>query len=192
MSIVLAIVAIIVTGLYFGGVISKKGGTVGEEQIAVPVTVGNSAYGPPPALTGTSVTTLGKFGINPWGVNAAFAAPTAFWIWNSQTAATDAPANVPVTFKTQFWNSGSTPINATLHIVVDNDATVNLNGSDIGKASGGWGNANYPKMPVTLQPGNNLFTIVATNGGGPAGLLAAVIDPSGKVLLQTDHTWVTA
>lgn len=111
---------------------------------------------------------------------------------NLKTAVADAPVNIPIKFSKQFNNTSGAAIDATLHVIVDDNATVNLNGVKVGDASGGWGDNNYPKLPVTLKTGNNIFDIVATNGGGPAALLVALVKKSdNSIIFRSDATWVT-
>jgi hypothetical protein len=84
---------------------------------------------------------------------------------------------------------GASVRSATLHAIVDNESVVYLNGSEVGTANGGWSNPNYPKINLALTPGTtNTLTINATNAGGPAGLIAAVI-AGGRTLVRTDMTW---
>ncbi|KAF6252726.1 hypothetical protein COO60DRAFT_1463575 [Scenedesmus sp. NREL 46B-D3] len=153
----------------------------------------------PPPLTGTSANELGKYGMAPWGSAAAFVAPDAQWIWNSSTAATSAPVGTGVKFSSQYFHDADAPIAATLHVVLDDRGAVKVNGQLLNGsqghqvAMGGWETKDYSKMPVTLQPGNNTVDIFASNLGGPAGALAALVDAaSGSILLHTNGTWVTS
>jgi hypothetical protein len=158
---------------------------------AAKVATGNT----PPSIQGKSAIQLGAFGFagDPWGTASNFVAPDAQWIWNASTAATSAEANVPITFSNQWWNQTSNNVDAILHVIVDDTATVSLNGTKLRDVEGGgWNTTSYPQIPVTLTPGNNRIDIVATNSGGPAALLVALVRSSDKaVLLKSDSTWVT-
>jgi len=148
-------------------------------------------FSTPSPLTGTPVKQLGSFSMNPWGSASNFIDKQAQWIWNIDTAATDAPLT-PIKFSTQFMNSSLSELPATLHVIVDNSATVTLNGTKIGDvAGGGWATQDYSKIKMNLKSGNNIIDIVAANAGGPAGLIASLVKDSDKsVLMRTDSSWV--
>jgi hypothetical protein len=167
---------------YIGGTDTSKNTSTEEEK---------STNKPPPPLVGTKALQLGQYNMSPWGGAAKFVDPNAQWIWNLQTAATDA-STVPITFSNQYYNNTATPIDTILHIIVDDVATVTLNGTKIGDVRGGWDTLEYPKLPITLQPGNNRIDILATNTGGPAGLLVALVKKSDNtILLRSDASWVS-
>ncbi|RKO90607.1 hypothetical protein BDK51DRAFT_50107 [Blyttiomyces helicus] len=144
----------------------------------------------PVQLSGTNSFKLGTFGVRPWGSTSNFADPTASWIWNTPTAASSAPAG-SVTFANQYYNSSNSIIPAVLHILADNNATISVNGISVGTATAGWATTSYTKLPVNLTAGNNLFSIVVTNAGGPAGLCASLMSSNNSVLLHTDSTWIS-
>ena len=128
----------------------------------------------------------------PWGSASKFVDSSAQWIWNLQTAATTAPANVPIKFSNQWNNTTGVAVPAVLHVIVDDTATVDLNGTKVKDIAGGWGGTDYPKLPISLVPGNNIIDIIATNGGGPAALIVSLVRTSdSSVLLRSDSSWVT-
>ncbi len=134
---------------------------------------------------------LGAFGIGPWGRGANFVDPLARWIWTRSDAASWAPAGGCVAFSCSFAVQESEKT-ATLHAIVDDTSTVYLNGASVGRADGGWGNPNYPKIAnLALVPGRtNTLTIAAINNGGPAGIVASLVaTQGGRVLTRTDGTW---
>jgi hypothetical protein len=141
---------------------------------------------------------LGNNSMAPWGVNATFNGyfPDARWIWGSANANEKAPgAGVTYAFGTTF--TVATAGTATVHIIVDNTATLILNGTTISSnIGGGWGAIpDYPKVKVSLMAGTNNLVINATNLSvageeNPAGLLAGVIhDETGAILTQTNSSW---
>ena len=166
--------------------------TVAENAVATPVATGGTASTPPPALTGTSAIELGQYPQQPWGSASAFIDPTAVWMWNTSDAEKTAPATA-VKFENQYYNSTSTAIPAVMHVIADDSATVSINGTQVGTAAGGWAAPSYPQIAVSLQPGNSIINIVATNAGGPAGLLVSLVKTSDKsVLLHSDKSWITS
>ncbi|AYV80019.1 MAG: hypothetical protein Gaeavirus5_16 [Gaeavirus sp.] len=133
--------------------------------------------------------------MNPWGAQT-FADKTAQWIWNIPTAASNAPTNTtPIRFQTIINITGSANVPATVHVLSDNAPSggnmVYLNTVQVGTImDGGWVNANYTKIPVTLAPGYNLLEFDVENLGGPAGLLVSVLGANGNVIANTGSgTW---
>jgi hypothetical protein len=121
-----------------------------------------------------------------WG-NNAFQDKTAKWIWNTPGAASNASVGPYILFKRVYNNTANKEVKATVHIVVDNYGKLFLNNEYLKDVGGGWGEANYPKVSVTLKPGQNLFGFNCINAGGPAGLIYSVIeDGTNKVLLNSD------
>lgn len=137
--------------------------------------------------TNKSVFVLGPYNMNPW--NAwNFEDRQAQWIWNDPNAASDT-GNDCINFITTFY--ANTDINATVSIIVDNWATLFINGKQLGGAGGGWGGGDYTKMIVKLQAGQNIISVKAQNGGGPAGLLlSARNNENNTVLFRSDQSWV--
>jgi hypothetical protein len=77
-----------------------------------------------------------------------------------------------------------------VHILVDDRATVILNGVPVGTAIDGWTTPTYPQIPINLLNGPNLLQIAAINlAPGGAALMASVIRSDGVVLAHTDGTW---
>jgi len=92
-----------------------------------------------------------------------------------------------------------TETKATLHLIVDNFATVELNGVTIQCPSssegwcknslfndGYWSKTNYPKIPMTLRPGTNDLRVIGRNMEGPGGFIASLIAEDGTVLTNTN------
>lgn len=157
--------------------------------IGVIYAMSSGKEGPVP-LNGTKASELGDFPMAPWGGAANFSDTSAKWIWNTSNAAAGAPAGV-VKFSNQYYNASGSPVSTTLHMIVDDGATISINGSQVADVpGGGWANANYPKRPVTFVAGNNLIEISATNGGGPAGTIFSFKkDSDNTVLIKSDSTW---
>ena len=129
---------------------------------------------------------LGVPGMSPWN-NSGFADGSAKWIWNSQGAASWAPANQRISFQQMLNNIQEYNVNVTLHMIVDDVATIYLNDVKKGDVSGvWWAGANYPKIALSLNPGQNVLKIIALNGGGPAGLLYAVLGANGQPIIHSD------
>ena len=191
-SVCITVIILVIVGVLFAtGTFSKSDEVLTEStETTIPVATGGHSTEPPPALTGTSAIQLGAMGIDPWGSMSKFVDPSAQWIWNLQTAAVDAP-NTPVKFSNQWYNTSSTNVPATLHILVDNKATVMLNGEKIADVEGGWSQPDYPKVNLSLIPGNNVIDVIATNTGGPAALIASLVASGETIILRTDSTWVT-
>jgi hypothetical protein len=178
----------IILGLHF---YKKNQKDPGASKLQANMEGGNVATSAtrPAALEGTSAIELGILGMSPWGPAPHFVSREAKWMWNTSTAATEA-SNLPVTFRHQYWNGETTPIEAELHVIADDNAVISINGAKIGEASGGWERSNYPMFPVSLQPGNNKIDIVTTNKGGPAALMVALVRKSDKsLLLKSDSSW---
>lgn len=130
---------------------------------------------------------LGAYGMGPWSSASRFVDPLARWLWNIPSAASDAPTGVDVTFQREIRNTSSVSTDVTLHIIVDNRATVSLNLAVIQAVSGGWWTPTYPRIGLVLEPGTNLLNIVAVNDGGPAGLLFSMVrDVDGSVVMRSD------
>jgi hypothetical protein len=125
--------------------------------------------------------------------NAAppFIDTTASYIWNTPSAKSGAAVG-SVVFATQYNSSSASPQSATLHCIVDDSCIITVTNSQatasvVGQAKYG----QYAKLPIELQPGNNVLIVGATNTGGPANLLISVLDAQGHVLFHSDDTWWT-
>lgn len=137
----------------------------------------------------------GAYGIKPWSTLGGFYDITASWIWNTPLANVNAPIG-QVTFQATFVQPEITPFNATLHVMADNIAQVFINGTliaDIPDKS--WTGATpYPMIKVLIPVGTSTFTFNVTNTynyfgppdmSNPAGLIYALVDPSGLVMLHS-------
>lgn len=133
---------------------------------------------------------LTTIGSGPWGGCGTFKDRTAKWIWDDQNAASNAEVNKEIFF-TKVINLPS-PAQAVIHVIADDAGEVYIN--DVSKGSiagGGWG-GNYTKLNVNLSSGNNTIKIMAKNYGGPAGLVASIINSDGAVIANTDQTWTVS
>ncbi|KAG5191350.1 hypothetical protein JKP88DRAFT_174697 [Tribonema minus] len=141
---------------------------------------------------GTPVVDQGGFGTVPWGSASQFEDKTAKWIWTSPNARFSAPVG-SYNFAAQLKIMSVTPVTAMLHILVDNDADIYLNGEKVGSASLGFSARDYSRIPLTLVWGVNDIVLRCTNTGvGPAGVCASLIDDVSKTpLLKTEGSrWV--
>lgn len=139
----------------------------------------------------TSVYLLGSFNMGPWSA-VNFIDNTASWIWWTQNAQYDAPANsvVPVTLVTTFNYTGSSFLNATIYCMCDNFSSVYLNSSLVGNVINGWeGGGSGIKFPILISPGMNSVYAEVLNYGGPAGFIMTILDGNNKVLFNTDSSW---
>jgi hypothetical protein len=132
----------------------------------------------------TLVNYLCKYGSGPWGSNGTFPDPTAFWMWYTSTALTDAPINTgsPITLICNYYYSGDTYIKATINCLCDNNATIYLNAQQIGSADNYSDNV---QIPITIAPGNNYISAAVINTGGPAGFILSCVDSNGTILFNS-------
>lgn len=145
----------------------------------------SSPPAPTDAGTGEPVAVLGPFDLAPFGAGA-FPVPSAKWVWSASGAHVSATAGEVISFSGTF--SATTAGTATLHVRVDNLATLYVNGA----ALGGVATPTAGRWRIPVQVGSNVITAVAINTStGPAGFIAGVVsDTDGtKVLTQTDATW---
>jgi len=182
----------IVVGLFFGGVFGSNAVTDTQKKDATDsVATGGTASNPPPSLTGADAFKLGDMGMGPWGGASKFIDSAAQWIWNLKSAVADAP-NDPIKFSNVYNNTTGSNMEATLHVIVDNEGTVFLNSTEVKKVAGGWDTETYPRVDLTLKPGYNVIDIVAKNSGGSAGLVMALTKKSdNSILLRSDSSWKT-
>lgn len=143
--------------------------------------------------SGQPVVELGVVGISPWGGCPDFVDRTAKWIWTDSAAVSSVPSNqTPVTFVKKYENNQNN-IPITINIIVDNWATIRLNGATIGTVAGGWGGYSQYLHGI-LKPGLNVLEIDTINQGGvnnPAGIVAsAFIESTPTVLFHTDSSWM--
>ena len=94
------------------------------------------------------------------------------WIWNAENSAPGGPG-VPVgtvNFYTTYTNTRTTDITATLYYSVDDSLNVYMNGNKLTSSTVPY-NVVWA-VTITLKAGTtSLFKFVATNSGGPAGLI---------------------
>jgi hypothetical protein len=142
-----------------------------------------------PAISGTPVMEGPLVGGAPWGAISDFAAPTARWIWTTANMNTSALAG-GASFYNTFFNASAGSV--TIDVSVDEAASVFINGVPIG-GTASWNTPNWKKrMTVSLAAGVHVIQINAASSGGPAGLLVAVMNSAGNVILQSDKSWVYA
>ena len=133
---------------------------------------------------------LGSRGAAPWGPVTSISGGSAQWIWSTPNAATNADG-APVLFQAEVVVAAK-PYAATLYVVVDNMATVYLDALQLGTAENGWDwTGKAARFDMQMPVGKSLITIVARNAGGPAGLLAMMVnrDTERETLATTPHSW---
>ncbi len=126
--------------------------------------------------------------------NMSFAAPIArhldgaFWIWEPGKK----NDNQTVYLRKDFDVPSPAPARTWVQLVVDNRATVYLNGQRLG-ATEDWKTPASYDVTTIVKPGHNALAVEAFNADGPAGLLLSLTgwDAGGKVLLdvKSDKTW---
>jgi len=107
------------------------------------------------------------------------------WIW-----AGTVQENQTVYLQKVFAVNGAVR-RAALHVAVDDHCEIFLNGRSVGSTTG-WQNPFVPSgLEALLQPGANVLSIAATNGTGPAGVLARLeIETDAATLVcQSDASW---
>lgn len=135
----------------------------------------------------------GPYGCLPWQSGANFYDKSASWIWNIPNAWDDAPFSIVVPFARNYNNNFSLPVNAVLHIIVDNTCEVFNNGVKLFSVDDFSYNSGYPKVKVVLAPGSNSFVFFAKNVNNtalpgkknPAGLIYSVIGEDGYCLFHS-------
>ncbi|KAJ6570106.1 hypothetical protein DFH09DRAFT_421905 [Mycena vulgaris] len=142
------------------------------------------------------------FGSGPWrsSVTVASADPDALslsgqtWIWSTSTAASIAPVGTVGFRKTVLTLSSKVAQTATVLITVDNSYALYLNGKYVGKPP----IANFPYAQqftmFGLSPASNIFTVIAENQEGPAGVIAAIriqYSNGSSDVVGTDASWLS-
>ena len=136
------------------------------------------------ALQASPVAVLGPWNTSPWNMTN-YVDQTAQWIWwNKYSGApnSDAPIDAkPIRFQVLVPITGNRDIPVMIHVIADNAPQganfVKVNGKLVGQITdGGWVTPNYTKLPTSLAPGNNLIEFDVQNTGGPAGLIASIIN----------------
>ncbi len=131
---------------------------------------------------------LCQVGQGPWGGCPGFLGPNAKWICDLPGSDRGARVGLLGYFIYEYTNSGG-PISGRFNIIVDDSSTIDVNNTVIATYGGGWGGQGGI-FPVTLATGLTRFIISVTNGGGPAGFVAAMVDGNNSVLFQTDSSWI--
>ncbi len=114
----------------------------------------------------------------------------AQWVWDE----TGATSNEPRYFRATF-SLKAKPKKATLQITADNQYEAMVNGLQVG-TDGNWNDVEQYDVGKWLVIGRNTIGVRATNGGGPAGLLARlVVTLDGKqkpLVIGTSQRWKTS
>jgi hypothetical protein len=117
--------------------------------------------------------------------------PSANWIWTNEINAGAAPVGGRAFRKTVNLPNGQLVNTAVFSIVSDDQYTLYVNGMVVGSASD---YTTAQRYVVNFPPTSTVvIAVYAANGGGPAGLMAAVelvsCDCSKNTFLVTDGTW---
>jgi hypothetical protein len=142
-----------------------------------------------------AVYSAGVYGRHPWyqAAQPAWTDGSAHWIWNTDGADRGAAPGIPIFFYATVTHAGATETAATVAYSGDDRAVLHVNGVYVGRDDD-W--MTVATQAVTLKPGLNIFEIEATNGVGPAGLVASIVSSDGTVLLNTGSlsrwTWSLA
>ena len=129
----------------------------------------------PPLPSGPNAVTSIDHVRSPW--------KNAHWVWSASIDPTD---ELPRYFRFEF-DLSSPPPTALLHITADNRCVTFINGQMLGVNENWMIPAQYD-VSKHLRPGKNLLAVEATNAGGPAGLLAALVDDQQQALFVTGPT----
>jgi alpha-L-rhamnosidase len=157
--------------------------------------------------TWPTASSLGQYGVSPWGTQVAISPPAtvtpsltdAAWIWPLESDPPDAPLGDVAFRKTFTTPPGKTTVSAIIIITADDLFTLYVNGELIGGSvdePNAWQIA--PLFRVPLDANSNLFAVRATNAGtdvNPAGLIVAVsvmYDDGTSDLFASDTTWKVA
>ena len=131
--------------------------TLTDDELRI-VSTGLSQY----LADGVSINTLINFTSYGWN--------NYRWIWNAVNSSTTAVPVGTVNFYTSYTNTRTTDISATLYYSVDDTLDVYMNGIKITSSTVPY-NVVFSNT-ITLKAGStSLFKFVATNTGGPAGLI---------------------
>lgn len=138
-----------------------------------------------------------NYAASPWGTHDSIPHDSnSKWIWDKMNSATSASHDTTITFVRSWNNTYSSSIDAVINILVDNRASIRLNGEYVAEHVG----TTHGKYPVKLKAGLNTFEVRANNTGSapnPAGLFITVsrtvTDASGvqteQLLLSTNSLW---
>jgi hypothetical protein len=75
--------------------------------------------------------------------------------------------------------------NYTFNISVDNYGLISIDGTDVLDNPSSWGGVD--SASVYVSAGSHTITVTGTNYGGPGGISAQIINPSGAELWNTLH-----
>jgi hypothetical protein len=114
--------------------------------------------------------------------------PAEEWIWSERQS--DAQA---VRFERTF-TLPDRPTGGTLHVVVDDSATIAVNGRKVAATAGWTRTCSVPAARLGLRRGNNTIVVDAYNHSGPAGLLVRLEWQAGtqRGLLASNRQWKTS
>ncbi|KAJ7044357.1 lectin [Mycena alexandri] len=153
-----------------------------------------------------AATVVGSYGVSPWQ-NVVVALPAdppvvtltnAVWIWTSPVPAGGAvPVGSRAFRRTFIPDPNQVPASATIIMAADNEYTLYLNGVTVGSGSN-WPDAQRYTINFASAPSELVLAVLATNAGGPAGVLMSMeinMVPRGRnnctagVFLTTDGLW---
>ena len=115
-----------------------------------------------------------------WILNTKVAPAPDRWIWAPATR-----DNQDVWLQKSF-ELPAQPAHAALHIAVDDEARVFVNGQGIGKTTG-WNSAEPSDVAPLLRAGENVISVLAHNGSGPASFAARL--QAGTTTIVSDASW---
>lgn len=128
----------------------------------------------------------------PWFPATQWPDAGANWIYG--TANNLVQNDASETLQATWTNTGSTNIQATLYLALDDFGSVTIDGTPAGSYNATTGG--ITKTPVSLPPGVHTFQIIVTNScpnctptGNPSAALMSLISSTGQVLLHTDASW---
>ncbi|MCP4784352.1 MAG: c-type cytochrome [Fuerstiella sp.] len=109
------------------------------------------------------------------------------WIWDRAGGAADAQSNDSRYFRRVF-ELRSQPTAARLHITVDNEYTLFVNGQEVGGNSD-WSDVERYDVTKLLVKGTNVVAIDARNAGGVAAAICWMKLSRPDTIIATDDTW---
>ncbi len=113
----------------------------------------------------------------------------ASWVWNDLLASQSDQGSEPLYMRQSFALSAK-PTSAELKITADNNYVVFVNGEKVGQ-DGSWNSIETYDVVKHLRQGPNVLAIVATNAGGPAGVIAWLrikAEDKKETVVATDRT----
>jgi len=110
---------------------------------------------------------------------------SAQWIWNTPSAAVDAPAGVNVFMQALYTNNTQTTQTGVVFCGIDNSGELFVNDVSVGTIPS-WTPAT--SFNVTLLPGVNKIVVRGVNAGGPAGMVFTM-SVGGTVVLRSGSGW---